>query len=62
MLADGGIELDSARNVALQLNDTPVPGATSLLSLYQANCIALKAARWISWARADDAVAVLDLP
>jgi hypothetical protein len=41
-------------------NDSVVPVATDLVSLFQVNCTAVAAVRWASWARANDsAVAVL---
>jgi hypothetical protein len=60
-VADGGIEIDTAQQASLQLTDTPSAGPTNLVSLFQANAIALKTLRWISWAKRDDAVAYVDL-
>jgi HK97 family phage major capsid protein len=62
VVADAGVELDSSQNVALQMNDGPSPGPNSLVSLYQAGAVAIRAVRWISWERGADAVAYLHLP
>jgi hypothetical protein len=56
VLADGGIEIDVSDQSTIQQDDAPSAGPTNLVSLWQANAIALKVTRWISWARRDDAV------
>jgi len=54
---DGAVTLDASREASLQMSDTPtmnsVTGtATSVVSMFQTNSIALRAERFINWAKA----------
>jgi HK97 family phage major capsid protein len=59
-LADAGIELDKATSADVEMLDNPVGdgvtpvGATSMMSLWQMNCVGLRAERQISWLRLRD--------
>jgi hypothetical protein len=57
VVADGGISIDPARAAALQLSGTPVGGAQQLVSLWQANSVALRAIRYLDWVKRSGAVA-----
>jgi hypothetical protein len=51
---DGGITIDASREASLQMDDAPTnstnpPTATSLVSMFQTNSVALKAERMINW-------------
>jgi len=51
---DGGITIDASREASLQMDDAPtnnsdVPAATALVSMFQTNSVALKAERMINW-------------
>jgi hypothetical protein len=61
VLADVGIELDAVQHASLQQDDAPSQGPTNLISLFQADAIALMVTRWISWTRRSDAVAYLSI-
>ncbi len=51
-LADeGGIELDVSEQASLEMADNPSGAAASLFSLWQNNCIGLRAERMINWQR-----------
>jgi len=57
----GATEISIAKNASVQMSDTPIPGATSLVSLWQASLIGLRVERWLAWHRVrDSAVVVLD--
>lgn len=66
MADDGSVTVDVSREASLQMDDAPTnssatPTATSLVSMFQTNSIALRAERFINWARArTTAVAWLD--
>jgi len=49
MLADGDVQLDTAEEAALQMDDAPADGAVQLVSLFQTNSIAIRAIRTIRW-------------
>jgi HK97 family phage major capsid protein len=61
---DGGVEIDASEEASLQMDsapDNPTTASTVLVSLWQRNLIALRAERFINWAKArTGAVAVLD--
>jgi hypothetical protein len=61
-VAGAEIEIDSTEQTAIQRDDAPSAGPVNLISLFQANAIALKVTRWISWTRRDDAASFIDLP
>lgn len=53
---DGGVSVDSSREASLQMdnaptNDSGVPTATSVVSMFQTNSVALRAERYITWKR-----------
>lgn len=57
---DGDLSVKAARHAAVQMSDTPVAGATTLVSLWQNDLVALGVDRSIVWKRSADAgVAVL---
>lgn len=57
---DGAVTLDASEEAALQMRDDPASGVTTLVSVWQANLIGIKATREINYERArDGAVAVL---
>lgn len=63
-IADGGADIRVSRVAALEMLDTPsnnaaTPTATTLVSLWQNNCAALRVERFINWHMAG-AVAVVD--
>lgn len=54
---DGGVDIDVSREASLQMDtapDSPTTGSTVLVSLWQRNMIALKAERFITWAKRRD--------
>jgi HK97 family phage major capsid protein len=63
---DGNVSVDASQEASLQLLDNPtnnsaVPTATTMVSMYQTNSIALRAEREITWAKArTDAVVYMD--
>jgi hypothetical protein len=55
------IRLDTAEHASIQLDDAPDSGPVELTSMWQTNCAALRAERWIGFrATRDDAVAVVE--
>ena len=56
-LADeGGISVDASREASLEMSDAPTstavtPTGASLVSMWQTNCVAVRAERTINWAR-----------
>ena len=51
---DGQVMIDASREASLQMDnapDSPPTGATNLLSLWQHNMMAIKAERYINWAK-----------
>jgi len=72
VVADLGVELDSAEAATLEMSTTPTntPGGAGspatpvpqqLVSLWQTDSIAIKATRFVSWARRADACAFLEV-
>lgn len=63
---DGAVTVDASREASLEMSDAPTntpdtPTATSLVSMFQTNSVALRAERYINWQkRRTAAVAVLD--
>lgn len=49
LLAEGGVELGSTREAALQMDSDPADGPAELVSLFQNNLLGLKAVRTIRW-------------
>jgi hypothetical protein len=56
---DGQVTIDASREASLEMSDAPVsnsvtdvPPATSLISMFQTDSIALRAERYINWAKA----------
>ena len=60
--ADQGAELEPSRHSALQLSDAPSDGAASVVSMFQANSVALRGLRYVSWLAAENSVAYITLP
>lgn len=55
LLADSGrSEIDLTDAASIQMTNTPGAGAQSLVSLWQENLVAIKALRWVRWARRRD--------
>jgi len=53
---DGGVQLDASREATLDMNG----GTTPNFNLWQRNCVAIRAERFITWAkRRANAVAVI---
>lgn len=53
---DGGVSIDSSRETSLQMDNAPtnnsgVPTATQMVSMFQTNSVALRAERYITWKR-----------
>lgn len=53
---DGQVTLDASREASIQMTDTPTVDAStstgqSLVSMYQTNCIAVRAERFVNWAK-----------
>jgi HK97 family phage major capsid protein/HK97 family phage prohead protease len=49
---DGGVSIDASREASLEMSDSPeTDSGTELVSMYQTNQIALRAERFINWAR-----------
>jgi HK97 family phage major capsid protein len=51
---DGQVTLDASREASLQMDsapDSPPTSATTMISLWQNNMIAIKAERYINWAK-----------
>ena len=62
-VADGALQLDTARNASLQMADAPSAGAQPAVSLWQTNSRALRVRRRIGYARLrSTAAAVIDGP
>lgn len=62
---DGGIDISVSRQTSLEMLDNPTNTAatgtaTTMVSLFQTNSIALKVERTLNWQATDGAVAVLD--
>ncbi|MGF6839894.1 HK97 family phage major capsid protein [Paraburkholderia youngii] len=52
MLADdGGVSLDISREASVQMSSTPTTGPAQLVSLWQQNCVGLRAERFINWSK-----------
>ncbi|QWY83560.1 major capsid protein [Rhizobium phage RHph_X2_26] len=52
LLADDGmVAIDASREASLQMDSAPSAGATTLVSMFQTNSVAIRAERWITWKR-----------
>jgi hypothetical protein len=49
---DGNLSFDASAETSLQMLTNPTTGATNVVSLYQTNCVGIKAQREINFARA----------
>jgi HK97 family phage major capsid protein len=61
---DGNVVLDASREASIQMlddptNDSVTPTATSMVSMFQTNSVALRAERWINWSKRRDAAVQL---
>lgn len=62
---DGNVVVDASREASLQMaddptNDSATPTATTMVSMFQTNSVAIRAERWINWKkRRSSAVAVV---
>lgn len=62
-IADDGIEISLSGQSALQFSNSPTPGASQLIPLWQTNCTALKLIHYVTWAKVDsDGVGFIELP
>jgi HK97 family phage major capsid protein len=62
-VVDDGIEIDTTRTSALQLDSAPTAGAQNMTSMFQSNTIAIRLVRWIGWRKAySDAAGFVSLP
>lgn len=60
---DGGLEIETSENAAVQMADTPTAGASPLVSAFQTNAVVLRALHFLHWIRLrSDAAAYLELP
>lgn len=58
---DGGVSIDASNQASIEMSDDPENEAGTVVSMYQSNQVALKAERYINWARGrNSAVAWLD--
>jgi hypothetical protein len=63
---DGQVTIDASREASLQMLDNPTNNsatatATTMVSMWQTNSVALRAERFINWSkRRDDAVVYMD--
>lgn len=63
---DGQVSLDSSREASIEMSDAPAgnsgtPTGASLVSMYQTNSVAIRAERFINWAKLrTDAVVFID--
>jgi HK97 family phage major capsid protein len=53
---DGAGELVTSSNASLQMLDNPATGATSLVSLFHTNAVAMRLTRYVNWKRCRDGV------
>ena len=59
---DGGVSIDMSTEASLQMDSAPTNPASSTVSLWQSNMVALRAERFINWRkRRDAAVAVITM-
>jgi HK97 family phage major capsid protein/HK97 family phage prohead protease len=57
---DGGVTIDASREATLAMDSAPAAGAAATFSLWQNNCVGIRAERWITWRRRrDQAVAFI---
>lgn len=57
---DGGVTIDASREATLQMDSAPTAGGAATFSLWQNNCVGIRAERWITWRRRrDQAVAYI---
>ena len=53
---DGQVSIDASREASLQMDsapDSPVAATTVMVSLWQANCVGLRAERFVNWQKAN---------
>jgi hypothetical protein len=53
---DGGVTIDASREASLQMDSAPMSPAdatTVYVSLWQTNCVGLRAERFVNWLRAN---------
>jgi HK97 family phage major capsid protein len=53
---DGAVSIDASREASLQMDsapDSPVAATTVMVSLWQANCVGLRAERFVNWNKAN---------
>lgn len=67
LYADEGLDLDTANHASFQMDSAPTqssvtPTATSVVSMFQTNTVAIRAQRYITWQAAADAAAWVQLP
>jgi hypothetical protein len=58
---DGGVSVDASREASLEMSDDPANDTGTVVSMFQTNQIAIRAERYINWAkRRAESVAYLD--
>lgn len=48
---DGGVTIDASREATLAMDSAPADAAPATFSLWQNNCVGIRAERWITWRR-----------
>ena len=62
-VTDEGLEVVSSTQTSVQMDNTPTPGASSVVSMFMTNTAALRFVRYVHWEKlSSDAVAFLELP
>ena len=60
---DGGLEVETSINAAIEMSDDPSDGAAARVSAFQTNITVLKLLKFTNWQNlASDAVGFLTLP
>ena len=59
---DGAADIQSSGEAAVQMSDTPTPGPTALVSLWQKNLFSLRAVREIAWTLAHNSGDIANSP
>jgi HK97 family phage major capsid protein len=58
---DGGVSVDASNQASIEMSDDPEGETGTVVSMFQSNQVALRAERYINWARGrDEAVTYLD--
>ena len=61
VVADSGeLTVEASGQGSIQMSDAPASPATSTVSLFRSNLVALRAVRYLNWTAMPDAVALID--